>query len=173
MLDLFFTLGNLKRLPRTGWLLRGVASPESIADHSYRVAVMTLILGEESKRRGLELDVNRAIRIALIHDVGEALITDIPLTARRYLDKEEAERRVISDLLGEEYEELFREYEEETTAEGRFVKFVDRLEMLLQAEEYRRAGFSNLDEFWRSIEGLRKSEFYPYFKDIVEALEKR
>ncbi|WP_048148226.1 HD domain-containing protein [Palaeococcus ferrophilus] len=173
MIDLFFIIGNLKRLPRTGWLLRGVASPESIADHSYRVAVMTLILGEELRRRGLELDVDRAVRIALIHDVGEALITDIPLTAQRYLDKGEAERRAISDLLGEEYAELFREYEEGTTVEGRFVKFVDRLEMLLQAEEYRRAGFSNLDEFWGTLEGLRKSEFYPYFRDVVEALEKR
>ncbi len=178
MLDLFLELGNLKRLPRTGWLLRGVVSPESIADHSFRTALIAIFLADELVKRGVEINVERAVKIALLHDIGEARITDVPLTAQGYLDKGKAERKAVMELLlksplPEEYFKLWREYEEESTPEGRLVKFADRLEMLIQAYEYERAGFLNLDEFWKVVEGLRKSEFYSHFGDIVEGLVER
>ena len=175
MLDLLIELGNLKRLPRTGWLLRGVPNPETIAEHSYRVAIITLFLADELKAKGVEIDVERALKIALLHDVGEARITDIPKTAQRYLDKERAERKAVAEMLikspePEEYFKLWREYEEERSLEGRLVKFADRLEMLIQAYEYEKAGFVNLDEFWGTVEKLRESEFYGYFGEFVEEL---
>jgi putative hydrolase of HD superfamily len=177
LLDLFFEAGNLKKLKRTGWLLRGVPVPESIADHSFRTALITMLLGDKLRKEGVEIDVERAVKIALIHDLGEARITDIPLPAQRYFDKVEGERRAISEMLGEnglgEYAQLFDEYENESTLEGRLVRFTDRLEMLIQAIEYEESGFKNLDEFWEALDGLRGSEFYPYFKDIVEGLERR
>jgi len=70
----------------------------------------------------------------------------------------------------EEYLALFREYEDELSLEGKLVKFVDRLEMVVQAFEYERIGIRNLDEFWGVVEKLRESELYEYFKDIVEGL---
>jgi len=178
MLDFFIEVGNLKRLPRTGWLLRGVVSPESIADHSFRTAIITLFLADELVKRGLSMNVERAVKIALLHDIGEARITDVPLTAQGYLDKGKAERKAVVELLlrspfPEEYFELWREYEEESTLEGKLVKFADRLEMLIQAYEYERAGFADLDEFWKAVEELKKSEFYPHFRDIVEGLGER
>ncbi|WP_297498082.1 HD family hydrolase [Thermococcus sp.] len=178
MLNLLIELGNLKRLPRTGWLLRGVASPESIADHSFRTAIIALFLADELVKRGVSINVERAVRIALLHDVGEARITDVPLTAQGYLNKGEAERKAVMELLlksplPEEYFGLWREYEEESTLEGKLVKFADRLEMLIQAYEYEKAGFSDLDEFWEVVERLRESEFYSYFRDIVEDLVER
>jgi putative hydrolase of HD superfamily len=177
MLELFLEAGNLKRLRRTGWLMRGVPNPESIADHSFRTALVVMFLADELSRKGLEIDACRALRIALIHDIGEARITDIPSTVSRYVNKSEAERRAVLDMFkrvpgGEEYSELWLEYEEENTVEGRLVKFADRLEMLIQAYEYERAGFRNLDEFWETVEWLRKSEFYPYFSGLVEELLK-
>jgi len=175
MLRLLIELGNLKKLPRTGWLLRGVPSPESIAEHSYRVALITLFLVDELKAKGVEIDVEKALKIALLHDIGEARITDIPKTAQRYLDKGKAERKAVMELLLSspkpgEYFRLWREYEEETSFEGRLVKFADRLEMLIQAYEYERAGFENLDEFWETLEKLRESEFYGHFRGLVEEL---
>ncbi|WP_456423650.1 HD domain-containing protein [Thermococcus sp.] len=175
MLDLLIELGNLKRLPRTGWLLRGVPNPESIADHSYRVALITLFLADELKKRGVEVNVERALKIALLHDIGEARITDVPKTAQHYLDKGKAERRAVMELLlaspmPGEYFKLWREYEEETSLEGKLVKFADRLEMLIQAFEYEKAGFQNLDEFWGALDSLRESEFYEHFGELVEGL---
>jgi len=175
MLDLLIELGNLKRLPRTGWLLRGIPNPESIADHSYRVALITLFLADELKKRGVGVNVERALKIALLHDIGEARITDIPKTAQHYLDKGKAEKKAVMELLlaspmPMEYFKLWREYEEETSLEGKLVKFADRLEMLIQAYEYEKAGFRNLDEFWDVLDSLRESEFYGHFGELVEGL---
>jgi len=172
MLDLLIELGSLKRLPRTGWLLRGVPNPESVAEHSYRVALITLFLADELKAK---VDVEKALKIALLHDVGEARITDIPKTAQYYLDKGKAEKRAVMELLlssprPREYFTLWREYEEELSTEGRLVKFADRLEMLIQAYEYEKVGFRNLDEFWGTVEKLRESEFYEHFRELVEGL---
>ncbi|AMQ18354.1 HD domain-containing protein [Thermococcus peptonophilus] len=175
MLGLFVELGNLKKLKRTGWVLRGVSNPESIADHSFRTALITLFLADELKRRGVEINPDKALRIALIHDIGEARITDIPQPALKYVDKSEAERKAVEDLLKtsplpEEYYQLWLEYEEGSTPEGRLVRFADKLEMLIQALEYESAGASGLDEFWSTLESIRKSEFYGYFKEIVDGL---
>ncbi|AJC70755.1 MAG: HD family hydrolase [Thermococcus sp.] len=178
MLELFLELGNLKRLPRTGWLLRGVPSPEPIAAHSYRVAMITLFLADELKSRGVEIDVEKALKIALLHDVGEARMTDIPMPAQRYFNKVKGEVKALREMLSVtgregEYLSLFREYEEELSVEGKLVKFADRLEMLIQAYEYEKAGFRNLDEFWGAVNKLRESELYRYFGELVEGLVER
>ncbi|NJE04988.1 HD family hydrolase [Thermococcus sp. M36] len=175
LLDLLIEVGNLKRLPRTGWLLRGVSNPESIADHSFRTALITLFLADELRTRGVDISVERAVKIALIHDLAEARITDVPLTAQRYLDKGKAEKRAAMETFlktpdPKEYFRLWREYEEGLSLEGRLVKFADRLEMLIQAYEYEKAGFRDLGEFWGTVEKLRESEFYAYFGELVERL---
>lgn len=92
------------------------------------------------------------------------------------MDKSEAERKAVEDLLKtsplpEEYYQLWLEYEEGSTLEGRLVRFADKFEMLIQALEYESAGASGLDEFWNVLENLRSSEFYGHFKDIVDGLE--
>ncbi|GAB6101596.1 HD family hydrolase [Thermococcus atlanticus] len=178
MLSLFLEAGSLKKLPRTGWLLGGVPYPESIADHSFRTAFITLFLADKLKARGVEVNVERALKIALLHDIGEARITDIPKTAQHYIDKGKAEKKAVMEMFLKTpdpggYFRLWREYEEELSLEGRLVKFADKLEMLIQAYEYERAGFKNLDGFWSALEKLRKSEFYGYFRELVDELVER
>ncbi|ASJ14715.1 HD domain-containing protein [Thermococcus radiotolerans] len=175
LLNLFIEAGNLKKLPRTGWLLRGVSNPESIADHSYRVALITLFLADELRAKGVEIDVERALKIAVLHDLAEARLTDIPLTAQYYLDKGKAEKKAAMELFirtpnPREYFRLWREYEEGLSLEGRLVKFADKLEMLVQALEYEKAGFRDLHEFWGALDSLRESEFYEHFREVVEEL---
>ena len=178
MIRLFLEIGKLKRLPRMGWLLRGVSNAESVADHSFRVAFITLLLADELKGRGVDIDVEKALRIALLHDLGESRITDLPLEAQRYIDKKKAEKKAVMELLLEignkslEYFKLFEEYEEESSLEGRLVKFADKLEMILQAYEYEKAGFRELDEFWSAIEHLKKSEFHEHLQELINEVEK-
>lgn len=71
--------GGLKSLPRTGWLDRGVDPTrcESVADHSLRVALLAWLAAEELESE-TDLDVDRLLRLALIHDLAETLVGDIP-----------------------------------------------------------------------------------------------
>ena len=70
----FLTLTrSLKTTKRTGWVMRGVHSPESIADHMYRMSLMSMIASFSDGR----LDTNRCIQLALIHDLAEAKVGDI------------------------------------------------------------------------------------------------
>ncbi|ACS90712.1 HD domain-containing protein [Thermococcus sibiricus] len=174
MLKIFLEGGKLKKLPRMGWLLRGIPKPESVADHAFCVTLITLFLADELRKKGININVERALKIAILHDLAEARITDLPLDAQIYIDKKKAEKKSMIDILGAEkveYFELFQDYEEERSIEGKLVKFADKLEMVLQAWEYEKAGFKGLEEFWNAVDYLKQSEFYEYFKTLIEEIE--
>jgi putative hydrolases of HD superfamily len=159
---LFNLAGKLKQLKRQGWIDRGVDQPESVADHSYRVALMTLVVGT----RDPDIDVERAVRLALVHDLPESLTGDITPFDDRLNDgetdtadlfhslpeysqqadeaKTAAERVAIHDLTASLSDDLrdmlvdsWEEYEAAQTREARLVRQIDKLETWLQALEYR------------------------------------
>src|SRR2546421_3419754 len=75
-----YEVGQLKRLPRAGWLIAGIRDPESIAEHSFRVAVLAYIIAI------LEgADPNRAAVLGLFHDLPETRIGDVPSVGRPYV----------------------------------------------------------------------------------------
>lgn len=145
-------LMSLKLLPRTGWLQRGQRDPESIAEHSYAVAALALLVGDLHP----ELNRGRLLAIALLHDIAEALVGDLPASARRLFGaeaKRAAERRAMQELFAglptaDEYLALWEEYTRGGSPEARLVKALDHVEMLAQALAYERAGSRALDEFW-------------------------
>jgi len=65
--------GKLKTIPRSGWVLRGVKNPESIAEHTFRVALMAWTLGRQKHNFNIE----KLIKIALVHDLCEVYAGDI------------------------------------------------------------------------------------------------
>ncbi len=151
--NLLLTVGALKRLPRTGWRLAGIENCESVADHSFRVAIVALLLGD------LVPGVNRErlLRMALVHELPESLITDLPWSSVNHLGKEakqQAERSAFRALAtagtpADDWRALWEEFEAGHTAEARLARAADRLELLLQAYEYERTGYRDLDSFWR------------------------
>ena len=150
---LFHDYLNLKKLRRTGWQLRGIRDGESLADHCFGTALLTLLLAPFVEG----LDRDRAVRLSLVHELGECRVGDIPFPALAYLKgKSEAELAAVADLLaplgsaGEEYRDLFVEFEHQISPEARFVKGVDKLEMLVTALEYERTGFAALGDFWEN-----------------------
>jgi len=163
LLSLLNHANDLKRLPRTGWLLAGVADPESVAEHSFSTAVLALFLAESINRtldqEGLvaPLDVGRVLRLALLHDLAESILTDLPRRSAILLGddvKHGAEARAMTEILsglpgGGGYVELWGEYDAASTPEARVVKDADKLEMVHQALRYARRGHVNLDEFWQ------------------------
>lgn len=154
-------LMRLKAVPRMGWLLRGVRDVESVADHSFGVAFTAMLLSDLAQRQGLEPNVEKILRMALLHDLTEARTGDLPNTVKRYFDKgalHAADERAADEMLsalgaiGEEYLLLWQEYEQRESLEARIVKAADKLDLLLQAREYEKGGAQNLHEFWQNSE---------------------
>lgn len=174
-------LMRLKALPRTGWLLRGVRDVESIADHTFGVAWVAMLLADRAVARGLPVNVEKVLRMALLHDLSEARTGDLPSTIKPYFPgdtlkqaDEQAARKILQPLgeAGANYLALRHEYEQRTSLEARIVKAADKLDLLLQAHEYEKGGAKNLGEFWdKADEDFAKLGLDELIADILIALK--
>jgi putative hydrolase of HD superfamily len=155
---------ELKAIPRMGWRVRGIRDGESVAEHSYAVALISMILADRMK---LSVDKERVLKIALLHDLPEHMLGDIHAPASKLLGeetKEAAERRILEGLFrgvdgGDEYVALWDEFARRTSVEGRLVRAVDKLEMFTQAYQYESAGSKMLDDFWGWEDNTKDFEF--------------
>jgi len=161
MLPVLLELQRLKRLDRTGWVLRGLPpGAESVAAHSYGVALAAMMLADECAARGVEVDAERVLRLALLHDLAETRTGDMPRTVADYYGKEArkaAERAAFDDIMrgsprAEAYGALHEDYEERRSLEARLVKAADVVDLLAQALAFERAGARGLAEFWEGAE---------------------
>lgn len=197
-LGLLHALGRLKTLPRQGWVDRGIPSPESVADHSYRTALMAWILGDLAG-----LDTGLLVKLALAHDLPEAeagdatpygqavdrgidiadavarwrdLLTPDELSTQRAA-KHDREALALDRLAAlfpstatDEVSGLWQDYAAGGTPEARFLAQVDKLEALLQATEYRTAGFdADVENFLASA---REIVDHPVLLVLLVALER-
>lgn len=175
LLDLHARLLTLKLLPRTGWLQRGMTNVESIAEHTFSLVALALLVGDQVPG----IDRGKVLSIALLHDIAEVLVGDLPYSARRLFGsaaKHNAERQAMLELLSglpqaqaDEYMALWNEYEEGKSRDARLVKQLDRIEMLSQALAYERAGSHATDEFWDGIEEGWSDEF-PQVRSLLNRL---
>src|SRR3989339_358145 len=157
--------GKLKTIPRSGWVLRGVKNPESIAEHTFRVALMAWTLGRQKHNFNIE----KLIKIALVQDLCEVYAGDITpydtilpkdtkkrkemlktwprfteaqkkkLSESKHKKEKQGLNKLIKNLpagLKKEMEMLWLDYEKGLSREGRFFKQIDRAENLLQSLEY-------------------------------------
>jgi putative hydrolase of HD superfamily len=174
---------GLKDERRTGWQLRGVDDPESVAAHTWGVSLLSLAFAEEA---GVNPD--RALRLAVVHDLAEARTGDVPTRADPADEpvdageKERRERAAMADLaapspaLGEAWEA----YERRDTPEARFVKDMDLVDMCLQALVYERQGrydedgefdsnYDRLDEFFATAEPRLSTDIGRDLYDLIRA----
>ena len=181
-------LNNLKRMSRTGWLFCDVplSEVEDVAQHTFEVAAITLLLMDELERSGAKLDRQQALSMAIMHDWAEASVADFPYTALKYLGSEDLKKRMegkaLDDLLrdlpsGGRYLKLWQEYNEKRTPEAKLVHAADYISMMVQAIKYKERGnrSKELDELWRALHADLKTymaEFKPV-KDLVKEFDKR
>jgi putative hydrolases of HD superfamily len=155
VLDLMEAVHPLDRVARAGYVLRGVAEPESVAAHSHAVALMTLLVARACPG---QFDPAKALAMALIHDLPEARLMDIPMPA---LDgplgaaKDLAERNIANDMLDPDLAALFEEYQRGASPEARLVRGLDRAQMMARVRMYGLEGRGRLDEFWRNPANFR------------------
>ena len=174
LLDLCLELQILDRVPRSGYVLRGVDHPESVTEHSWHVQFLVWSLG--SRIEGL--DVHRAVEIALVHDLAELRIGDLPRVASRYFPegaKKSAEMAAMAEILAPlpaRALDLFREYQEGTSPEARLVKACDKLQLMLKVAVYERWGTGALSEFWENPDNFPDGGF-DVVRELFEALRAR
>ncbi len=146
----------LKIIPRSGWIHAGVrmAEVESVAEHSFGVAVVSLILSEKLKESGAQIDISKTLKMAILHDLSESLTFDI---SKRYLEflgnrghrikreiENSANRKLLSHLpahFKKEASILLKEHENGKTLEAQTVTAADRIDMLLQLHTYHQQGY--------------------------------
>ena len=140
MREELLSLLQLKDIPRTGWVRAGVNNPESVAAHSWGMALIALRLCPE------HLDLAKVLSMCLVHDVAEIVVGDLtPHDAIKGQDKHELVRAGMLKI-APQWIELFDEYEQGSSEEAQFVKTMDKLDMGLQAMNYQRQGL-DLSEF--------------------------
>jgi len=200
ILNFLIEVGKLKRLPRRGWVIRGIKNPETIAAHTFRMAVMSWLLGRKKK-----LDINKVIKMSLIHDLCEVYAGDTtPFDSkffsknkkqwkeitkkwprfskkekeenfkRKYKKENKALKKLILNLspaLKKEIIHLWVDYEKGLKKEGKFVHQLDRIENLLQALEYWKKGKQfAIEPWWIQIEELVDD---PALLEFMKVLDKK
>lgn len=174
LVELYFSFCHLKRLFRQGWLRAGVpeARCESVAEHSFAVALLALFVSED---RFPDLDAAKVVKMALVHDLAEVFAGDITKHDGVTRDeKERLERESMTHLFtgvpgGDRYVALWEEYEAQSSREASLVKQMDRLEMALQGCVYEHELGLDLGQFFASARGVMAWEEVGRILDEVEA----
>jgi putative hydrolase of HD superfamily len=151
-------MGTLKRARRTGWWIVGVKDPETVAEHSFRAAVIGAVLAM------LEgADPAKVALMCTFHDTQETRVGDIPWVGRRYLTAAKNED-VTADQLADAHPEvatgvqaIVDEYENGDSIEVIVAHDADRLECMLQGMEYLEQGYSNAQEWVHSTRARLKT----------------
>lgn len=146
---------------------------ESVAEHSWRAALMAFFMKDEFP----EADMDKVIKMCLIHDLGEAFTGDIPTFEKTQSDEETEEKLLrgwvlsLPTELSVEMQELYREMDEKWTLEARIYKAIDKLEAVIQHNESDIKTWMpleydlNLSYAWDAV------EFSPYLKELRQAVK--
>jgi putative hydrolase of HD superfamily len=170
-------LRMLKIIPRSGWISRGVAlsDVESVAEHSYSTSALAMFLADKEVARGSRVSVERVLRLALLHDLAEALTFDISKSYLEYLGqrgkriKREIEGAAWAHIIkgiGDAsirrvYSRLLAEFNAGVTLESQIVHAADKLDILLQIISYHHEGYPRavLADLWTNTNrALAKSK---------------
>jgi putative hydrolase of HD superfamily len=160
LLEVFLTVQVSKELPRQGFLYSGFKRNEadSVAAHSFSVALFSYLLAKELEKDGWKLDPDRILKIALLHDVGESITGDIGTYAKDLARGvfEDVEKNAFGLLIRnmsnkQELLVYFEEYLKLTSLESQVVKFADALDAFVQGFNTPSSNINDLDSTVRYI----------------------
>lgn len=199
VVEFLIEVGKLKKISRKGWVLRGIKNPETIAAHTFRLAFMAWILGKQMKlnvNKILKMCLIHDICEVYAGDTTpyhplppksqkewKKITQKWPRFSKKekekfFHEKYDKENKALKKLIfklppviKKEIKNLWSDYEEGLTSEGRFVRQVDRVENLLQALEYwqKEKKFA-IEPWWVQIEELVD---HPLLIEFLEVLEKK
>ncbi len=152
LVKVYYEFNQLKQLYRQGWLKRGISKQvcESVAEHTLGVTLLCMWIADQCYP---QLDSLKVMRMALLHDFGEIYAGDItPVDDVSVGEKARLEMQAVTEVFsglpgGDVYIAYWQEFEDGATAEARFVRQIDRLEMAFQAGVYTKLGLETPHEF--------------------------
>ena len=145
VVEFLFEVGMLKKTPRTGFQFLG-SGGESVADHSFRTAVIGYVLGTMAP----EADPYKTALICLFHDFAEARTADHNYVNKRYVtvDEDKALKDQLKGLdFADEIMTLTEEFNQARTVEARLAKDADQLELIFELKEQLDSGNPNAEEW--------------------------
>ena len=173
LLKILNTAGKLKVNTRHNWTEKD--RKESVADHSWRLALMAMLLDEVPEYQNL--DMNRVIRMCLIHDLGEAFTGDIP-TFEKTAQNETAEEDLYLNWVNsfpspekEEWLSLLQEMIELKTPEAKLYKALDKLEAVISHNEADIHSWLPLEYDLQKTYGREQVQFSPYLQELKKAID--
>lgn len=174
IIDFFKTAVNLKKIQRQGWVDKlSINTPESVADHSFSMAVMGMVTSDLENH-----NTEKILKMILLHDLAESEIGDYTPDEISAEKKNDLENNAFSkilkslpDFLKLQYEKIWQEYQENKSIESQLVHQLDRLEMALQAKTYQTDGHSKekLESFFESVKkDITNPKLKELFRNIME-----
>ena len=165
-------IGNLKKIKRKGWIQTGIRENiESIADHSFRLCILSMIIADE-----IGLNKDKLIKMSLIHDIPESIVGDITPYEKTSEEKFKIESKAMKKISSmvknsEACYNLWLDFEEGKSKEAKFLKQLDKMEMIFQALEYELSGNKpeKLNAFWEYTEQQITDS---YLSNLFETLKK-
>jgi putative hydrolase of HD superfamily len=168
VISVFMRAEILKSIQRTGWATAGVhrSTTESVAEHSYGTTFISLILANLLKAEGTRVDLGKTLAMAVLHDLGECVVSDIPSSVdasgeesfgdAKAAQEAKAVASILSSLgeIGDSLRSSWAELQEGTSMEARIVHSSDLLDLLVHAINLERSGVASeiLDGFFESSE---------------------
>ncbi len=166
-MEFLHILENMKCSTRHSWTHSG--RHESVAEHSFRLACMALLLEDEFPG----LDMAKVIKMCLIHDWGEAVTGDIPSFLKTAADESrelDALRALTAKLPDAQpkLDALYAEMESRETPEARFYKALDRLEAVIQHNEAPLSTWLPLERELNLTYGVADCAPFPFLRELRE-----
>ena len=172
ILDFFKNAVNLKNISRQGWIGKlSLKHPESVADHSYSMAIMGMIISDLENYNS-----EKILKMILLHDLAESKIGDYTPNQISKENKIKIENNAYDEMIStlpesikSQYAQIWKEYQKQESPESKIVRQIDKLEMALQAKMYQKEGSSKeaVDSFFKSAEdGIT----HPKLKEILNQI---
>ncbi len=133
LIEFLFEVGMLKKTPRTGYRFLGSGS-ESVADHSFRTAVIGYVLASQEPNA----DLKKVVLMSLFHDFPETRTGDHNYVNKRYVksDEEAALKDQVQGLpFGDDVLALAQEFNGNETLEAQISKDADQLDLILELKQ--------------------------------------
>ena len=146
---------------------------ESVAEHSWRIALMAMLIAPEFP----EADMNKVIRMCLIHDLGEAFTGDIPTFWKTEADTEKEDAvfdrwvQTLPQETGEEFSALLTEMNALETVEAKIYKALDKMEAVIQHNESDIATWLPLEYDLQLTYGAENVKFSPWFRELKAEID--
>ena len=166
LIEFMGVIEKLKCNTRHSWTSSG--RRESVAEHSWRLAVLAMLCADEYP----DIDHDKLIRMCLIHDLGEALTGDVPSfykTEQNELTEAEAWEQIFAMLPGPyaaEFRALYKEMEERETPEAKLYKALDNMEAVISHNEASLDTWIPLEFTLNVTYGEENAAWSPYTREL-------